>query len=274
MQLPEKCKTQFGRKISWFVVVDKRHAHPGKIKLHHNRPNSLANAAHAASEFQKQRLTFLSINIIIKYFALPCKVQKTTKKYIVPRCYSTILQQIQSCAQRRHCCNQNPHAISSCQGNVAHVHRINGSLYFHTPFCYDSHAAWLRKFPTCSTMHCICIHIIRKTIVRIHTRSHLFPAVADVSKIPVYVNYSCDIAVVCVRILIDAERLNSKCQVEITLQRIPCSPVHHKRSSIDSAQSIHTSEFQAHCTKKTSARACNVSKTSSLQRHSNSRWYT
>ena len=89
-----------------------------------------------------------------------------------------------------------------------------------------------------------------KTIVRIRTRSHLFPAVPDVSKIPVYVNYSCVIAVVCVRILIDAEKLNSKCQVEITLQRIPCCPVHHKRSSIDSAQSIHTSEFQAHCTKK------------------------
>ena len=175
---------------------------------------------------------------------------ENNEKYIVPRCYSTILQQIQSCTQRRHCCNQIPHAISSCQGNVAHVHRINGSLYFHTPFCYDSHAAWLRKFPTCSTMHCVCIHIIRKTIVRIRTRSHLFPAVVDVSKIPVYVNYSCVIAVVCVRILIDAEKLNSKCQVEITLQRIPCSPVHHKRSSIDSAHSIHTSEFQAHCTKR------------------------
>ena len=126
--------------------------------------------------------------------------------------------------------------------NVAHVHSINGSLYFHTPFCYDSHAAWPRKFPTCSTMqssswlswyrgvldvanrlpvvvrflagprarlktvdppkgnglgqkknptcntmHCICIHIIRKTIVRIRTRSHLFPAVADELKILVYV---------------------------------------------------------------------------------------
>ena len=79
-----KCKTQFGRKINWFVVVDKRHAHPGKIKLHHNRPNSLANAAHAASEFRKQRLTFLSINIITKYFALPCKVQKTTKNTSFP----------------------------------------------------------------------------------------------------------------------------------------------------------------------------------------------
>ena len=89
-----------------------------------------------------------------------------------------------------------------------------------------------------------------KTIVRIRTRSHLFSAVPDVSKIPVYVNYSCVLAVVCVRILIDAEKLNSKCQVEITLQRIPCSPAHQKRSPIDSAQSIHTSEFQAHCNKK------------------------
>ena len=107
-----------------------------------------------------------------------------------------------------------------------------------------------------------------------HTKSSL-PSSSRCIKIPVYVNYSCVIAVVCVRILIDAEKLNSKCQVEITLQRIPCSPVHHKRSSIDSAQSIHTSEFQAHCTKrKPSAWACNVSKTSSIQRHSNSRWYT
>ena len=89
-----------------------------------------------------------------------------------------------------------------------------------------------------------------KTIVRIRTRSHLFSAVPDVSKIPVYVNYSCVIAVVCVRILIDAEKLNSKCHTEITLQRIPCSPAHHKRSPIDSAQSIHTSEFQAHCKQK------------------------
>ena len=132
MQLPEKCKTQFGRKINCLLLLTNDMHIQEKIKLHHNRPNSLANAAHAASEFRKQRLTFLSINIITKYFALPCKVQKNNEKYIIPRCYSTILQQIQSCAQRRQCCNQIPHAISSYQGNVAHVHRINGSLYFHT----------------------------------------------------------------------------------------------------------------------------------------------
>ena len=52
-----------------------------------------------------------------------------------------------------------------------------------------------------------------KTIVRIRTRSHLFPAVAGVSKISVYDSYSCVIAVVCVHILIDAEKLNqsAKC---------------------------------------------------------------
>ena len=81
--LKTSCSFQKNAK-GWFVVVDKRHAHPGNIKLHHNRPNSLANAAHAASEFRKQRLTFLSINIIIKYFALPCKVQKTTKNTSFP----------------------------------------------------------------------------------------------------------------------------------------------------------------------------------------------
>ena len=221
-----------------------------KIKLHHNRPNSLANAAHAASEFRKQRLTFLSINIITKYFALPCKVQKTTKNTSFPDVIPPFCSKSRAVHKEDIVVTKFHMPYQVVKGNVAHVHRINGSLYFHTPFCYDSHAAWLRKFPTCSTMHCVCIHIIRKNIVRIRTRSHLFPAVADVSKIPVYVNYSCVIAVVCVRTLIDAEKLNSKCQVEITLQRIPCSPVHHKRSSIDSAQSIHTSEFQAHCTKR------------------------
>ena len=80
----KNAKRSLAGKINWFVVVDKRHAHPGKIKLHHNRPNSLANAAHAASEFRKQRLTFLSISIITKYFALPCKVQKTTKNTSFP----------------------------------------------------------------------------------------------------------------------------------------------------------------------------------------------
>ena len=57
---------------------------------------------------------------------------ENNEKYTVPRCSSTVLQQIQSCVQKHHCCNQIPHAISSCRRNVAHVHRINGSLYFHT----------------------------------------------------------------------------------------------------------------------------------------------
>ena len=200
-----KCKTQFGRKTSWFVVVEKPSCTSRKNKVAPKRPNSLANALHAASEFRKQRLTFLSINIITRFFAVPCKGQKTMKIVSFPDVIPPFCSKFSAVNKKLHCCNQIPHATSSCQRNVAHVHHINGSLYFHTPFCYDSHAAWLSKRPTCSTMHCICIHIIRKTIVRIRTRSHLFPAVADVSKIPVYVNYSCVIVVVCVRILIDAE---------------------------------------------------------------------
>ena len=53
------------KKLVCWLLTNDMHIQE-KIKLHHNRPNSLANAAHAASEFRKQRLTFLSINIITK----------------------------------------------------------------------------------------------------------------------------------------------------------------------------------------------------------------
>ena len=79
MQLPEKMQNAVWQKINWFVVVDKRHAHPGKIKLHHNRPNSLANAAHAAGEFRKQRLTFLSISIITKILCITMQSPENNK---------------------------------------------------------------------------------------------------------------------------------------------------------------------------------------------------
>ena len=69
------------------------------------------------------------------------------------------------------------------------------------------------------------LSISSETIVRIRTRSQLFPAVLDVSKIPVYFNFSCFIAVVSVRILIDAEKTNQKGN------HLPCSTAHQKRSS-------------------------------------------
>ena len=249
MQLPEKCKTQFGRKINWFVVVDKRHAHPGKIKLHHNRPNSLANAAHAASEFRKQRLTFLSINIITKYFALPCKVQKTTKNtsfpdVIPPFCSKSRAVHKEDIVVTKF---QLPYQVMQKRSTCSPYQRefiLPYPLLLRFPCSLAKKVSNMQHnalymYPHHPQNHC----------EDPHTKSSL-PSSCRCIKIPVYVNYSCVIAVVCVRILIDAEKLNSKCQVEITLQRIPCSPVHHKRSSIDSAQSIHTSEFQAHCTKR------------------------
>ena len=157
-----KMQNAVWQKINWFVVVDKRHAHPGKIKLHHNRPNSLANAAHAASEFRKQRLTFLSINIITKYFALPCKVQKTTKIHRSQMLFHHSAANPELCTKKT-CYNQIPRAISSCQGNVAHVHRINGSLYFHmdgdyTRSCQSQTTCHAQKSKVPLSMH---LHLIR-----------------------------------------------------------------------------------------------------------------
>jgi hypothetical protein len=81
-----KCKTQFGRKTIQFVVEN--HANQllkniimpsRKTKLHQKRPNSLANAKHAASVFRKHPKHFLSINFIFSLFALICKIRKATK---------------------------------------------------------------------------------------------------------------------------------------------------------------------------------------------------
>ena len=81
-----KCKTQFGRKTIQFVVEN--HANQllkniimpsRKTKLHQKRPNSLANAKHAASVFWKHPKHFLSINFISSLFALTCKIRKATK---------------------------------------------------------------------------------------------------------------------------------------------------------------------------------------------------
>ena len=150
------------KQIVWFVVVDKRHAHPGKTKLYSNTSKFTCKCTACSKWVSK---TAIEVLVHKHHHQILCNTMQSpenNEKYIVPRCYPAILQQIQSCAQKQHCCSRSqiPHALSSCQRNVAHVHRINGSLYFHTPFCYDSHAAWLSKCPTCSTMHCICIHII------------------------------------------------------------------------------------------------------------------
>ena len=75
--------------------------------------NSLANAKHAASVFRKQTLKFLSINLSSKNLCSIMQSPENVQKHINPRCYSTILHQIQSCAQRRHCCHQIPVAIPS-----------------------------------------------------------------------------------------------------------------------------------------------------------------
>ena len=91
----------------------KHHAHPGKRSCTINVPNSLANAKHAASVFRKQPLKFLSINVGTKNLCTTMQSPENVQKHINPRCYSTILQQIQSCVQRRHCCHQIPVAIPS-----------------------------------------------------------------------------------------------------------------------------------------------------------------
>ena len=93
--------------------------------------------------------------------------------------------------------------------NVAHVHRINGSLYFHTPFCYDSHAVQPSKFPTCNTMWGSAHEVISSQQLQMY-RKYLCTLIIPVSSLLSVSTYS-------------LMQVEPKRQVEITSQRIPCS---------------------------------------------------
>ena len=125
------------------------------------RPNSLANAPHAASEFQKQRSKFLSINIITKYFAIPCKVQKTTKNISFPDVIPPF------CSKSRAVYKNNivvvkfhmPYPVAK-ERSICSPYQWEFILPY--PLLLRFPCSLASKCPTCSTMHwhCICIHII------------------------------------------------------------------------------------------------------------------
>ena len=84
MQLLEKMQTQFGRKLvsvgCWKKRVKpivKNIMHIQETKLHHKRPNSLANAKHAANVFRNNHWSSCP-------GTLSCKVQKTSKNISIP----------------------------------------------------------------------------------------------------------------------------------------------------------------------------------------------
>ena len=253
----KKCKRSLAEKVGFSLLLkntsnslSKTSCTSRKTKLHHKRPKFTCKCV-ACSKW----ISETTVEVLVHKRSHQKPLQHHAKSRKLPKTYRSQMLFYHSAANPELCTKKTLLSPNSSCHTKSCRKRSTCSPYqreFILPY------PLLLRFP-CSTakkVHDmqhnakICIHIIRKTIVRIRTRSHLFSAVPDVSKIPVYVNYSCVIAVVCVRILIDAEKLNSKCHAEITLQRIPCSPAHHKRSPIDSAQSIHTSEFQAHCTKR------------------------
>ena len=79
-----KCKTQFGRKINWFVVVDKRHAHPGKINSHQNVQIHLQMRSMQQVYFVNNHWSSCPGTLAPKTFAPSCKVQKTSKNISIP----------------------------------------------------------------------------------------------------------------------------------------------------------------------------------------------
>ena len=150
---------QLGRKIGFSLLLknesnqlSKTSCTSRKTKLHQNVSNSLANAKHAASVFRKQSLKFLSINAgSQKPLQHHAKFRKRPKTYQSQMLFHHSAANPELCTKKTLLSPNSSCHTKSCR-NVAHVHRINGSLYFHTPFCYDFHAVQPRKFTTCNTM--------------------------------------------------------------------------------------------------------------------------
>ena len=228
MQLPEKCKNAVWQKNKLVCCCWQTTCTSRKNKVA-PQPSKFTCKCRACSKWvSKTTFDLLVHKHHHQILCITMQSPENNEKYIIPRCYSTILQQIQSCAQRRHCCNQIPRAISSCQGNVAHVHRINGSLYFHTPFCYDSHAAWLRKFPTCSTMH--CIYISTSSAKPLWGSAH---EVISSQQLQMYRKYLCTLIIPVSSLLsVSAYSLMQKDWTQSAKLKSPCNGFHAVRSII------------------------------------------
>ena len=203
---------QLGRKIGFSLLLknesnqlSKTSCTSRKMKLHQKRLKFTCKCE-ACSKCISQ--TIIEVLVHKRWLQKPlqhhAKFRKRPKTYQSQMLFHHSAPNPELCTKKTLLSPNSSCHTKSCR-NVAHVHRINGSLYFHTPLLLRFPCSTAKKVHDIQHNAKICIHLIRQTIVRIRTRSHLFPVVSDVSKIPVYVNYSCVIAVVCVRILIDAE---------------------------------------------------------------------
>ena len=77
---PENMQTQFGRKNEvWFVVVDKHHAHPGKINS--SKTSTFTCKCEACNKFQTHQMLTSTNFISHILFAFTCKVQTWPKTH-------------------------------------------------------------------------------------------------------------------------------------------------------------------------------------------------
>ena len=158
MQLPENVNAAWQK--NWFQFVVEKRVKPVVKNIMHIQENEVAPKTSQFTckcEACCKCISQTNIEVLVHKRWLQKPLQHHAKSRKRPKTYQSQMLFHHSAPNPELCTKKtllSPNSschTKSCR-NVAHVHRINGSLYFHTPFCYDFHAVQPRKFTTCNTM--------------------------------------------------------------------------------------------------------------------------
>ena len=176
-----KRQKQFGSKTEFEIVekhvenvVEKILSTSGKTKSHINQSKFTCKCEACSKWVSQTKIVACPYTSAPNYFAYIMQSPENHQKHLDPRCDATILHHIRSWTQPSHRWHQKKAARPNSHWVIAHVHHMHGSVYFHTPFCYELP---VRQLPSseAQSSHVACKYVSSHppTIVRISTKSSL-----------------------------------------------------------------------------------------------------
>ena len=107
------------------------------VGMHQKLQNSICSPEILMANAFSPKTSFSSKNIT----KIDCMLHAPKTKLFTSStkfgCLSTILHHFQSSSQPKRCRHQKKAARPNSYWVIAHVHHMHGSVYFHTPFCYE-----------------------------------------------------------------------------------------------------------------------------------------
>ena len=109
-------------------------------------------------------------------------------------CSSTIPHHFQSCSQPKRCRHQKKAARPNSYWVIAHVHHMHGSIYFHTPFCYELPVRQLPSSEAQKFARSMQICIFQSSINHCEDQHEVLSS----RRLQMFSNYICTLIISCV----------------------------------------------------------------------------